>query len=169
MADRTHNDLGKLVELIGDIRFTMFTTHADGRHRARPMTTLKSEPDGSLWFLGNRGSELIDEIAADPSVGLTYADAGAGTYVSVSGSAAAREDRARIKELWNPILNAWWDGPDDPAIQLIEVRVEAADYWDDQNNRLTRMIGILAAAVTGDEFDEGEIGSIEVPSAAGRR
>lgn len=152
----------KLLDSIRESRFTMFTTRdQEDRLRARPMTTLEVTDEGSLWFFGVRSSELVTEAASDPRVGLAYADPGAGSYAFVSGRCHLREDRSRVEELWSDIHKAWYDGPDDPDLQLLEVRIEAAEYWDAPDSGVVRFLGILKAAVTGEEH-EAEHGQIEV-------
>jgi general stress protein 26 len=169
VADKhTRNDLDKLAELLEDVRFAMFTTIAEGRLVARPMTTMQTEPDGRLWFFISADADTLDEIAADPRVGLAYADNGKGTYVSVSGRARVVDDRAKVEELWNPAFKAWFDGSDDPNLRLVEVTIERAEYWDSPDSRVQRLVGIVAAAVTGDEYDAGEQGEIEMPVTSGR-
>ena len=170
MADtHTTNDLDKLVELLHDVRFTMFTTRVDGRLHSRPMTTMEADTSGSLWFFMSADADTLDEIAADPSVGLAYADNGKGTYVSVAGVAAVRDDPGKVRELWNPVFKAWFDGPDDPNLRLVEVRISTGEYWDSPDSRVARFIGIVAAAVTGDEYDAGEQGQVELTAGrAGR-
>ncbi len=153
-------DLADLTHKLQGIRFTMFTTHQGEEMRARPMTTLEATEDGTLWFFGVRDSELTDEVAADSRVGLAYADNGAGTYAFVSGKGYLREDRAKVDELWNPIHKAWYDGPDDPDLQLIEVRIQSAEYWDSPDSGIVRMVGVLRAAVTGEEHEVGTHGEV---------
>ena len=153
-------DLPKLLDSIRDTRFTMFTTIDDeGRPRARPMTTLEATDDGSLWFFGIREGELVDEARAEPRVGLAYDNHGKGTYAYVRGRCFLREDRARVEQLWSKPHEAWYDGPDDPDLQLIEVRMESAEYWDSPDSGVIRFLGIIRAAITGEEheFDHGEI------------
>ncbi len=159
-------DFAKLQELLKDLRFTMFTTTGEGRLRARPMTTINADDIGHLWFLTDRDAEVAQDILRDPSVGLAYADDGSSTYVSVSGSAAWSEDRRRIERLWNPAMRAWWSGSDDPKIVAIDVRVDAAEYWDGPNSRIARLAGILVSAATGKEYEGGEHGELEAGSEA---
>jgi general stress protein 26 len=157
-------DLPELAKKLEAIRFTMFTTRQGDVLRARPMTTLEATEDGSLWFFGVRESELVTEVAADSRVGLAYADNGGGTYAHVSGRGYLREDRAKIDELWNPIHKAWYSGPDDPDLQLIEVQLESAEYWASPSVGVVRMLGVLRAALTGEEHEVGEHGQVEVPA-----
>lgn len=167
MAENENSyDLPTLAKKLQDIRFTMFTTRQGAELRARPMTTLQASEDGSLWFFGVRESELVQEVAADSRVGLAYADNGGGSYAFVAGSAYLREDRAKIEELWNPIHRAWYSGPEDPDLRLIEVELETAEYWDSPDSGVFRFLGILRAAVTGEEHEVGEHGQIEARSGS---
>jgi general stress protein 26 len=159
-------DFTKLEGLLKDVRFTMFTTRAEGRLRSRPMTTIKTDDVGHLWFLTDRDADVAKDVREEPSVGLAYADNGASTYVSVSGQAALSEDRARIEELWNPAMRAWWEGPDDPKIVAIDVRVLGAEFWDGPNSRIARLVSIAVSAATGREFEGGEHGELEVGDKA---
>ena len=153
-------DLEKLRDMIKDIRFTMLTTvNADGPH-ARPMTTLESDPDGSLWFFAANDSRLATEIAADPLIGLAYADNGSADFVSVTGRARQVDDAAKAKALWNPALKAWFTGGlDDPKLALIEVRIESAGYWDAPDNRFVRLAGIIEGRCDGRGVRLGRGGS----------
>ena len=157
-------DLPTLAEKLQEIRFTMFTTRQGDELRARPMTALEVTDNGSIWFFGVRESELVAEVAQDSTVGLSFADNGKGTYSFVSGSGFLREDPGKVQDLWNPIHKAWYDGPDDPDLQLIEVRLKSAEYWDSPDSGPLRFLGILKAAVTGDEHEVGEHGEIEAPA-----
>jgi len=163
MAENQNSyDLPTLAGKLQDIRFTMFITHQGNGVHARPMTTLQATDHGSLWFFGVRKSELVEEVAADSRIGLAYADNGGGTYAFVSGRGYLREDQAKVEELWNPIHKAWYSGPEDPDLQLIEVVVETAEYWDSPDSGVFRFLGILRAAVTDEEHEVGEHGEIEV-------
>ena len=88
----------------------------------------------------------------------------------MTGRARVVDDAAKAKELWNPALKAWFtEGLDDPKLALIEVRIESAGYWDAPDNRFVRLAGILKAAVTGEEYDSGEVGHVEGVEGAAPR
>ncbi len=61
-------------------------------------------------------------------------------------------------------MRAWWSGSDDPKIVAIDVRVDAAEYWDGPNSRIARLAGILVSAATGKEYEGGEHGELEAAS-----
>jgi general stress protein 26 len=48
----------------------------------------------------------------------------------VTGTARVLEDAAKTKELFSPMAKAWFPGgPQDPDLQLVEVRIDEAEYW----------------------------------------
>ena len=142
----------KLWKMIKGIKFAMLTTrHGNGHLHARPMTTQNKElgSDDSLWFFLSRKGDPVDDLRSDPMVGVVYADPGADTYVSVSGSAAEVDDLAKKRELWNKLTEAWFPGgPTDPDLALVQVRIAHADYWDVKESKLVQLFAMAKAAVS---------------------
>jgi general stress protein 26 len=161
--------LAKLRELIEDIDFCMLTTvDADGALRSRPMSTQQAEEDGDLWFFTSAQTGKVDEVAADSRVNVSYAAKQKARYVSVSGTAEVFRDRAKMKELWNPILKAWFPkGLDDPDLALLKVTVEQAEYWEDSSSSMVRFFKLVRAAATGTSYEgENRKLDLEHPSAS---
>jgi general stress protein 26 len=155
----TPDPWAKLHSLIKDIQFTMMTTVCpDGSLRSRPMATHKDDQfDGTLWFFTNDHDAKVHEILEDTHVNLSYADPGKNDYVSVSGRATLVKDKAKAKELWNPLYKAWFpDGVDDPQLALIRVDVDRAEYWDSPNSKMVQLAGFVKALVTGEQARGGE-------------
>jgi len=151
LSKRSDNDesIKKLGELIKDIRIAMFTTvHEDGVLHSRPMATQQVEFDGDLWFLTRLDSSKVDDVERHEHVNLSYASDN--RYVSVIGSAAISNDRAKIKELWSPAYKVWFpEGLDDPQLRLIKVDVAGAEYWDTPGGLVAVAIGFVKSIVTG--------------------
>lgn len=122
----------RLRELIRDVKFAMLTTRSiDGTLSSRPMTTLQTEFDGTLWFLAAADSLKAMDIEQRPKVNLGYASPDSGRYVSVSGTARVLHDRAKARELWQPHFQAWFSGgPDDDNLAVLQVEIASADYWE---------------------------------------
>ncbi len=162
---RDDNDLAKLWELIGDIRFAMLTIkHGDGTLRSRPMTTQNEEKDrgSTLWFFASRRGEPVLDLQNAPYVNVAYADTGKDAYVSVSGKARIVDDIERKRALFGNLAKAWFPGgPEDPDLALIAVAIEHAEYWDVKASHLTQLVKMTAAAITGKPVklaaDHGEI------------
>ena len=141
---------------VKDIRIAMLCTNSDGRVVSRPMSVQELGQDGKFWFLASADSHKVDDIAANPSVGIMIVDPGAATYVSVTGDARVSNDRAQIAEFWNPLYKAWFEGPDDPAIRVIEVSPVSAEYWVTKGGKFVSFVSMLASAVTGKHLETGE-------------
>lgn len=157
MPDKRQESIEKLNELIKDVGIAMLTTMDGGVLRSRPMQTQKFEFDGDLWFFTGKNTHKADEIELDNRVNVSYAAPDDNTYVSVSGVASIVQDKAKIEELWNPILKAWFpEGLDDPNLRLMKVSVEQAEYWDATSSTIIQIAGFVKALVTGQRADGGE-------------
>ncbi|HEX5707470.1 MAG TPA: pyridoxamine 5'-phosphate oxidase family protein [Pyrinomonadaceae bacterium] len=158
----------KLGELIRDIEFAMLTTvEDDGSLRARPMQTQGAEFDGTLWFFTHAREAKVEEVERDARVGVAYAKPEANRYVSVSGTGRIVRDRAKIEELWNPALKAWFpEGQNDPNIALIEVTVDHAEYWDAPSSNFVQLAGFVKAVATGEEYRPGENEKLDLKRGA---
>ena len=161
MAPETEREqsIKKLGELIEDIQFAMLTTvDEDGKLRSRPMATQRAEFDGELWFFTYEGSDLAAEIELHPQVNVAFSDPHPHDWRPLSGTAVRVDDRAKAKELWNPLLKAWFpDGLDTPGLMLIRVHGESAEYWEAaHSSKVITMLGYAKAAVTGKSPDAGE-------------
>ncbi len=150
--------IAKLRKLIKGIKFAMLTTvEPDGSLRSRPMGTQETEFDGDLWFLTAADAPKVQEIQRERQVNVSYAAPDDQRYVSVSGSATLVHDRQRVREYWSEPLKIWFpNGPDDPNLALLKVRVERAEYWESGSNAVGRAIDFAKAMITGDERQLGK-------------
>ncbi len=148
------NNLQKLGELIKDVKIAMLTTvDQDGTLRSRPMATQKTEFDGKLWFFTRASSPKVQEVEQTHNVNLSYAAPDSNTYVSVTGTATLVRDQAKAKELWNPILKAWFPkGLEDPDLALMHVQVEKAEFWDSPSSTMVQIAGFVKALATGKAY-----------------
>lgn len=168
MSEVIPADRDQLWDLIKDIRFAMFTTrHGNGHLHSRPMTTQngKIDEDTSLWFFMSRKGEVVGDLSAGEStVNVTYADPGKDSYVSVSGTAAVVDDKAKIEALWNKMNAAWFPkGVNDPDLALVQVRITHAEYWDVKESKVVQLFKMAKAAVTGSPpTDMGEHGKLHM-------
>jgi general stress protein 26 len=135
----------------------MLTTIDGGQLRSRPMSTQQFEFDGELWFFTSDNTHKIEEIAKDNRVCAAYSNPDDNVYLSISGRAEMVKDRAKIEELWSPVLKAWFpEGLEDPNLCLLKIPVESAEYWDAPSSKLVQLFGMVKAIATGQEADYGE-------------
>lgn len=149
-----NQELQKLADLIRDIKIAMLTTvEEDGTLRSRPMATHEMEEEGVLWFFTYIDSPKIYEISLEHKINVCYADPSKEMYVSVSGDAWVVRDENKIKQLWSPLLKAWFpNGPEDPKIALLRIDITQAEYWDAPDSKMVEIVGMAKAAVTGEPY-----------------
>ncbi len=157
-------ELAKVQDLIAEVKIGMLVTNGpDGNHMyARPMQTQEMDEDGCLWFFSSDHTDKDYEIEKDAQVNVCYADNGNQTYVSVSGTAQTAHDREKMRELWSPIMKAWYpQGLDTPGISLLKVHIEKAAYWNDTDSRMVEMFRIAKAIIVGETYDGADHGKVE--------
>jgi general stress protein 26 len=147
----------KLRELLDEFGVGMLVTRtADGSLRARPMALAEAEPDGTLWFATDRHSGKVDELERDGHVAVTMQSKT--RFVSLSGTARAVDDRARLSRLWKAEWKVWFPGgKDDPNITLLRVDGTAGEYWDNSGaSGLKYLIEAGKAMLSGERPDVGD-------------
>ena len=153
----------KLKKLAEEISICMFITAPDDDQSSRPMATIKADDDGTLWFYTHRSSGKTFQIENDQDVHLVYSHPGKESYMDVWGKSNVIEDRDKIRELWNPIVKAWFpQGVEDPDLCLLQVKPYTAHYWDSEQGKMIAFIKILTSAVTGKKLAEGVEGSLDI-------
>jgi len=176
MADKQINTtaddaeaMSRLRDLIMDIRVAMVTTEgADGALHSRPMYAQQAEADGDLWFATSRTSDLVKELRDKARILATFSDTGSQRYVVIRGEGHMHHDQAKIKELWNPKMEAWFpDGPTDPDLTLVHLKAERADVWDAPSGP-ARLINYVTALVTGSTPERGERMRVDLESSGER-
>lgn len=165
MENTTDSDgsLEKLRDLMKDINFCMLTTlDDDGCLRSRPMSTNgEVEANGDLWFFISASSHKVSEVNRNDRVNVSFSAPDKHCYVSLSGTAELVRDPAKIRELWQPELKAWFPKElDEPDIALLKVNATKAEYWDAPASWVAKTVGFIKAATTGEQGNMTENGDI---------
>ena len=149
----TDDQVQKVTELMDGIRIAMLTTtDAQGRLVSRPMATQDVEFDGDLWFITERSAAAVDQVQANPRVNVAFA--GSSSWVSLSGTAEVVDDLQKLKELWDTFTGAWMEGgPENPENVLLRVEADSAEYWDSPGSKVTQVLNLVKAKVTGERFE----------------
>jgi general stress protein 26 len=149
--DDQHSGRGKLWGLIKKHKFAMMTTSHEGNAlRSRPMTTIDRDFDDTLWFFARADSIVAGDLARQPQVCLSYAESSGPDFVCVAGPAEVVTDVAKKKDLWNASVDAWMpEGADSPAVVLLKVSPNHAEYWDSKSSKLVQLFSMAKALATG--------------------
>jgi general stress protein 26 len=160
MAER--DDVKKVAELISGMKFAHLTTVDEVGHLiSRPMAVQAVEFDGDLWFYAEGSSRKVRNIANNPWVNVAMGSGS--TYVSLAGQTSVVRDVAKQKELWNPMVEAWFpDGPESEDLVLLKVHADTAEYWNTPGGRIATAISFAKAKVTGERYSGGENAVVEM-------
>ena len=154
MANHNTQDVDRAWDLMKKIGFAMLVTHDGDKLRARPMSANLDRDNNAIYFLADARRHKDEEIARNPGVNLSFADAGSQKYVSVTGTATVSNDRAKIKQLFSTPAKAWWDSAEDPNIRVLKITPDDAEFWDSPGSVIS-YVKMAAAAVTGTRPDLG--------------
>jgi general stress protein 26 len=155
MSNDNARDQDRVWRLMKKIGFAMLVTHDGGKLRARPMSAYLEQDNNAIFFLTDARRHKDEEIAGNPAINLSFADASSQKYVSISGTATVSNDRAKIKELFSTPAKAWWDSAEDPNIRVLKITPDNAEFWDSPGTVIS-YVKMAAAAATGTRPDIGE-------------
>ena len=142
-------------ELMKKLGFAMLVTRDGDKLRARPMSAYFTREENAIYFLTDARRHKDEEIASNPSINLSFADASSQKYVSLTGTAVVSNDRGKIKELFSTPAKAWWDNANDPNIRVLKITPDDAEFWDSPGTIIS-YVKMAAAAGTGTRPDIGE-------------
>ena len=155
MSNDNSRDQDRVWQLMEKIGLAMLVTSDGDKLRARPMSAHLERDNNAIFFLTDARRHKDDEIARNPSVNLSFADASAQKYVSLTGTAAVSNDRAKIKELFSTPAKAFWDSAEDPNIRVLKITPDDAEFWDSPGTVIS-YVKMAAAAVSNTRPEIGE-------------
>jgi general stress protein 26 len=118
------------------------TVRPDTSLHSCPMAAQPVDADGSFWFLTPVNTEKVEAVRTIQRVNLSFSDAHANRYVSVSGFCELIRDVARAKQLWISEYKEWFPaGPEDPNLVLMRIVVQQAEYWSTSQSRMISITG----------------------------
>jgi general stress protein 26 len=161
----TEAAVNKIKEIVGSAKSCFFcTSMGTGQSNGvRPMSVQKVDDQGALWFLSAKDSNKNRELEYDDSVDLYFQGSAHANFLHLTGVAEVSFDKAKIKELWEPIAKVWFtEGENDPRITVIKFIPERGYYWDNKHGNLVAGVKMMAGAVMGKTLDDSIEGSVQL-------
>lgn len=155
----------KIKDTIGQSSVCFFCTGIKERQSfaTRPMSVQEVDDNGNCWFLSADDSYKNAEISTDDHVQLLFKGSDYSDFLSLYGIATISKDIGLIKELWKPIIKAWFtEGENDPRITVIKVTPQEGYYWDNKSGNLVALVKTALGAVTGKTFDDSIEGELTI-------
>jgi len=165
---RADENIDRVWSLMTDVKIAMVITH-NGRGdalRARPMAAHPDPEANAVYFLTDADTPKDAEIRRNDNLCLAFSDVKAQKFVSVTGRGEVSNDRDRIAKVWSSVDKAFWKDANDPAIRLLRVTPEDAEFWESHNFVVTS-VKMIAAGVTGRRPDLGDNEKVHLSRAAG--
>jgi general stress protein 26 len=104
--------------------------------------------DGTIYFATSSDSGKVDELQDDARVNVTMQNDN--QYVSLTGLGEVIDDPALVDRLWSEAWKIWFpEGKDDPALRILAVRPDMAEYWDNAGTKGLRYVLEAARAYVG--------------------
>ena len=153
----------RIKEMADDAKTCFFTTHGSlGDSRGvRPMSVRETDDNGAIWYLGAIDSHTNQELQANPTVKLFFQSGENAAFLELDGHAEVSQDKARIKQLWEPLLKTWFtEGEDDPRIIVIKVTPKSGYYWDNKHGGIVAGAKMAIGAVLGKTLDDSIEGTL---------
>lgn len=111
----------------------------------QPMTAQIQEGSHTIWFFATKDNTLIAALAQSHRAIATFTGKGHDLFASIHGEITEDTSRATIDALWNPHVEAWYEGgKDDPRIALLRLDPEKATIWKGGSSigaAITRLLG----------------------------
>ncbi len=165
MKQEQNQNVEKLIEMVKDARICMLITNEKNSENVsgRPMSISKIDADGNMWFFSKASSYKVDEIEESKKVSIAITNESSNNYLMIHGTATLVYDKSKMKELWSPVMKAWFPlGLDDSDMTLIKVTPNEVNYWESSSSKMVVLFNLLKAIVTGKEYAEGEHGKINL-------
>jgi general stress protein 26 len=116
----------------------MLGLHGVEESHSQPMTAqLGDSTDAgraSIWFFTSTETDLIKSMGGSHRAFATFASKDHDLFAAIHGELVLDNDRAMIDRLWNRFVAAWFEGKDDPKLQLIRFEPDRAQIWLNENN-----------------------------------
>ena len=152
MALYNQEQINTIASKIKDVPFGMFTTVDESEvMSSRPLTNQQIDVEGNMWFFTSDEAPFTHDLEQHPAVNVSFSRPEQSLYLSISGQAALVKDPGKARELWNPLVKAWFPGGvDDPHLAMIRVKIQSAEYWDAGASKMKQLLALARAAITGE-------------------
>ncbi len=157
--------LARIKEMIANSDTCFFVTEAaTGPSKGvRPMSVQQVDDEGNLWIMTANDSHTNAEVALDSRVKLYFQGSKHSDFLYLTAEATIHDDKAKIKELWNPLLKTWFtEGENDPRISLLKVTPSTGYYWDNKHGNMVAGVKMLIGSAIGKTLDDSIEGQIKV-------
>ncbi|WP_238650753.1 pyridoxamine 5'-phosphate oxidase family protein [Paenibacillus piscarius] len=119
----------KIIQALDDNTFGSFgTVEAGNKPKVRYMAVFH---DGlNIYLATNRKTHKVEELKDNPNAYLLlgYEQGGSKDVVEIEATVEVTKDGSLRSKVWNPSLERWFEGPDDPDYVILELSPSRIEY-----------------------------------------
>jgi general stress protein 26 len=158
---------GQLFDQLEDVRAGMLGIQGSDQHM-QPMSQFVDREAEMLRFITARDTDLVTAIGVGATAHFTITSTSQDFHACMSGPITQSQNREKLKELWGPMVGAWFEGgPEDPQVVLLEMPLQQAAIWASTNNSLRFGYEMIKASVSDEaKPDVGEHVIVDFRTAA---
>ena len=139
------NDLKqKILDKMKDPTLASFATVTEDNRPWVRYVVAWADDQLSIWFATFKSSRKVKQIEANPDVHLTLGVtdlAKAASWIQVQGQAHILEDADTKKRTWYDMLEAIFNGPEDPNYVVCRVKPYRIEYYT-MNRKMPEVLEI---------------------------
>lgn len=114
----------------------------------QPMTFFADQDNSAIWFITASDTDLAGALASTKPARMTFNAKRQDYQCSIAGDLTIVQDEAKLDELWNLAVAAWFDGGrDDPKVRLLRFDPKEAAMWATDGNSVMVGLKLLKAGV----------------------
>jgi general stress protein 26 len=146
-----------LFDQLDDVRTGMLGIDGSDQHM-QPMTHFADRDAGRIRFITARDTDLAKSLGTAKPAHFTFVSNSQDFHACVDGTLKIVDDREKIKDLWSPMIGAWFTGgPEDPEAILLEFDLTEAAMWASTSNPFR--FGYEIAKANMDESNTPDMGA----------
>ena len=110
--------------------FMMLGLNGSSDALGQPMTAQFEGEGGPIWFFTTKDNTLVEALSESHEAIANYTSKGHDLFAAVHGTLSVDTDRATVDRLWNPHVEAWYEGgKSDPKLALLRLDTASAQLW----------------------------------------
>ena len=116
----------KFWKAMADSPFVFLERSANPGEAVVMTAQLDKDANSSIWFFTTKDHHLAQ---MGPAI-ATFASKGHDIFARFHGTLTEETSRERLEEQWSQIMDAWFDGKDDPKLIMLRMDLGEAEIWN---------------------------------------
>ncbi len=136
-TDRTRSDpAGQLFDELERVRAGMLGVRGSHQHM-QPMSHFLDRDTRTLWFITASDTDLVQAVGAGSEAHYCVVGKDHDYHACLQGGLEISHDEAKLDELWNRVVAAWFEGGrEDARVTLLRMPLAEAAVWSSTGNGL---------------------------------